>query len=283
MKLIVQPDDGLAPLMKAIRGAKRSIEIVIFRFDRMELAKALQAAVARGVVVRAVIAHSNSGGEKRLRKLELQLLEWGCTVARTADDLPRYHGKFLIVDDTLFVFGFNYTRLDLEKSRSFGLMTRETKLVKEARSLFEADRHRRPYSPTHDRFIVSPENSRELLTGFIRKAKKQLLIYDAKVTDKLIHRVLLDRARAGVEIRVLGKLDKAPDTVHSRSISWAATGRDVSSVNESRNSRRLALETNGADGCDAAQDDRPGQEDEADAHAITCAPRSIRTACRGTS
>ena len=38
----------------------------------------------------------------------------------------------MIVDDTLHVFGFNYTKLDIEKSRSFGVVTDDEALVKEA-------------------------------------------------------------------------------------------------------------------------------------------------------
>ena len=72
MKLIIQPDEGLTPLTQAIKRAKQSIDIVIFRFDRPELEKALKAAVQRGVVVRALIAHTNRGGEKILRKLSLK-------------------------------------------------------------------------------------------------------------------------------------------------------------------------------------------------------------------
>src|ERR687890_2912345 len=102
------------PLLKAVRKARKTIDVVIFRFDRVELEKALEAAVARGVVVRALIAHTNRGGEKILRKLELKMLEKGVIVARTADDLLRYHGKMMVVDDELFVFGFNYTKLDIE-------------------------------------------------------------------------------------------------------------------------------------------------------------------------
>ena len=120
VELIIQPDDGLAPLLQAVRHAKNNIDIVIFRFDRTELEKALEAAVARGVVVRALIAHTNRGGEKSLRKLELRMLAAGVTVARTADDLLRYHGKMMIVDGELYVLGFNFTKLDMEKSRSFG-------------------------------------------------------------------------------------------------------------------------------------------------------------------
>lgn len=218
VKLIIQPDDGIAPLLKAIRSAKKTIDIVIFRFDRTELEKALEAAVARGVTVRALIAHTNRGGEKSLRKLELKLLDAGITVARTADDLPRYHGKMMLVDDSLHVFGFNYTKLDIEKSRSFGVITRDKRLVKEAASLFEADSTRQPYAPNHDHLVVSPETSRELLTGFIKKAKKQLLIYDAKVSDRLILRLLADRAKAGVEIRMFGKLGKGASGIDARKL-----------------------------------------------------------------
>ena len=218
MHLIIQPDDGLTPLLQAVRRAKRSIDIVIFRFDRPELEKALEAAVARGVVVRALIAHTNSGGEKNLRKLELKLLQAGVTVARTADDLPRYHGKMMIADDALHVFGFNYTKLDIEKSRSFGIMTRDKRLVKEATALFEADRTRQAYMPGDDRLVVSPESSREVLTTFIKRARKQLLIYDEKVTDNLVQRVLQQRAKAGVEIRIIGKMEKVVNGIATRKL-----------------------------------------------------------------
>lgn len=219
MKLIVQPDDGLTPLMKAVQHAKKSIDLVIFRFDRVDLEKALGAAVARGVVVRVLIAYTNGGGEKLLRKLEPRLLDAGVTVARTADDLPRYHAKMAIIDDHLFVLGFNFTRQDVERSRSFGLITHEPKLVKEAASLFEADSTRQPYTTGHDRFVVSPETSRERLTAMIEKARKQLLIYNDNISDKLMLRLLRERAADGVEIRVIGKLAKSVPGVTARKLS----------------------------------------------------------------
>lgn len=218
MKLIIQPDDGLVPLIKAVRRARKTLDIVIFRFDRPELEKALDAAVTRGVVVRALIAHTNRGGEKVLRKLETRLLDAGVTVARSADDLARYHGKMLIVDDTLHVLGFNYTKLDIEKSRSFGVATRDKKLLKEACALFEADRTRQAYVPANDRLVVSPESSRAILSEFIKKARKQLLIYDAKVTDRLMLRLLADRLKAGVEIRMFGKLGKGAPGIDARKL-----------------------------------------------------------------
>ncbi len=220
MKLIIQPDDGVAPVVRAIDRAKKTIDIVIFRFDRDEIERAIHIAVGRGVVVRALIAHTNKGGEKNLRKLELRLLEGGATVARTADDLTRYHGKLMIVDgQALHVFGFNYTTLDIEKSRSFGIVTRDRKIVAEAMKLFEADALRQNYVPAHRRLVVSPENSRALLTAFIKGAKRQLLIYDAQISDNGIQKVLQERARAGVDIRVIGSLEKSLKDVKVRRLA----------------------------------------------------------------
>jgi cardiolipin synthase A/B len=219
VKLIVQPDAGVAPIVKAIKGAKKTLDIVIFRFDRPEIEKALAQAVDRGVNVRALIAHTNKGGEKTLRKLEMRLLEAGLTVSRTADDLPRYHGKMMIVDKVLHVYGFNYTKLDIDKSRSFGIMTNEPKLVQEAKKLFEADFNRHGYNPCHQRFVVSPENSRTVLANLVRSAKKELLIYDAQVSDSLVQRILTARVNAGVRIRIIGKLERPIEGVKVRRLS----------------------------------------------------------------
>ena len=207
------------PIVQAVKRAKRSIDIVIFRFDRPELEKALAAAVTKGVVVRALIAHTNRGGEKNLRKLEMRLLEAGVTVARTADDLTRYHSKMLLIDDTVHVLGFNYTRLDIERSRSFGIVTSDKRLVKEAATLFTSDCTRQQYTPGHDRLVVSPESSRTLLNKFLAGAKKQLLIYDVKVSDRLMQRTLAERQKAGVEIRIIGKLDKSLPGVDVRKLA----------------------------------------------------------------
>jgi phosphatidylserine/phosphatidylglycerophosphate/cardiolipin synthase-like enzyme len=208
MKLIVQPEAGIAPIVSAIKQAKRSIDILVFRLDRQEIARALEAAVARGVHVRALTAHQNRGGTKSLRKLEMRLLEGGVTVSRTAADLVRYHGKMMIVDAKyLHVYGFNFTALDIAKSRSFGIVTRNKKLVSEAMRLFEADFERQPYSCAADRFIVSPDNARERLAKFLKGARKQLLIYDPKVSDDAMLKIIKERIAAGVDVKIIGKVE----------------------------------------------------------------------------
>lgn len=217
MKLIVQPDAGVAPVVSAIKQAKKNVDILIFRLDRFEIARALAAAVSRGVRVRALTAHTNRGGTKGLRKLEMSLLEAGVTVSRTADDLVRYHGKMMIVDGKiLHIYGFNFTRLDIAKSRSFGIISKNEKLVSEASKLFMADFDRLPYTPGCERFVVSPENARERLARFIGGARKQLLIYDPQATDDAMMRLIAERIKAGVDVRIIGRIEAKWNVKHEK-------------------------------------------------------------------
>lgn len=207
MKLIVEPDAGIVPVLEAIRKARKTIDVVIFRFDLAVVERALADAVQRGVMVRALIAHTNRGGAPKLRKLEQRMLAAGLNVSRTADDLLRYHGKFMICDGMLLhLLGFNFTKLDITKTRSFAISTRDKRSVQEAAKLFEADLSRQPYVPSKSRLVVSPETSRAMLADFIKGARKELAIYDAKVTDPAMVRLLKERVAKGIRVRVLGSV-----------------------------------------------------------------------------
>jgi cardiolipin synthase A/B len=209
LRLLIQPEDGVLPLVEAINKAKSRVEIAIFRFDRSEIEQALASAINRGVFVHALIAYTNRGGEKELRQLEMRLLQVGVTVARTSDDLVRYHGKLVIIDRReLHVLAYNFTRLDMDHTRSFGLITHNAKLVQEAVRLFEADVTRQPYVSTSSDLVVSPVNARKQLAGLIQSAKKELLIYDPEVSDPAMTRLLEERASAGVTVKIIGRMSK---------------------------------------------------------------------------
>jgi cardiolipin synthase A/B len=217
MNLIIQPEAGMVPVVKGIQQAKRTIDIAIFRIDRNVIEKALSAAVQRGVRVRVLVAHTNRGGESRLRKLEQRLLQAGVTVARTGDDFLRYHGKFMVVDATLHLFAFNFTRVDTLKSRSFGVSTKDKAAVREALALFEADCTRQPFVPKRTSLVVSPENARDTLMAFVKGAKRELLIYDVNLQDPVFIKLLKQQAAAGVDVRVIGKL-KGTDAITVRAL-----------------------------------------------------------------
>jgi cardiolipin synthase len=232
MTLLLQPDDGVEPVVSAITAAKRSINMTIFRCDLKAVERALAAAVERGVAVHALIAHTNRLGEKQLRQLELRLLGAGITVSRTSDDLVRYHDKILIIDNrTLHVLAFNLTRADTTKSRTMGIVTRQPRLVHEATNLFEADAARQPFVPTHADLVVSPLNARARLVKLVAAARRELWIYDPRLLDAHLIRLLLQRAQAGVDVRVMGRVSSRGRTLpqaslHDRRLHLRAILRD---------------------------------------------------------
>lgn len=211
MELLVQPGTGIKPLLDGIDKAEHTVQIVIFRFDRGEIEAALTRAVRRGVFVHALVAFTSQGqgGEQTLRNLEMRLLADGVSVARMATDLVRYHDKLMIIDQkSLYMLGFNYTYIDIERSRSFGIVTEKKEWVEEAVKLFTADATRQQYTPECDTFLVSPGNSRQQLLKFIQETRRQLCIYDGKLTDPDMIRLMQQKAKEGVDIRVIGAIGK---------------------------------------------------------------------------
>jgi len=126
----------------------------------------------------------------------------------------------MIVDGKeLHLLAFNYTRVDIERSRSFGVITSERELVQEAIALFDADSKRRKYKPGSPRFLVSPVNARQELTEFIKSAKKELLIYDVKISDREMIGLLEERACDGVEVRIIGKMSRHSSQISVRGLA----------------------------------------------------------------
>jgi phosphatidylserine/phosphatidylglycerophosphate/cardiolipin synthase-like enzyme len=224
----VQPEDGLEPILDAIRKAKKSVQILIFRLDRPEIEKALVEAVERGVTVQALVAFTNRGGDKVLRRFEMRALERGITVTRTADDLVRYHGKMLIIDGKeLLLLAFNFTHLDISLSRSFAISTSNKELVNEAVRLFECDSKRTPYTAGNKNFVVSPVNAREALMDFIKGAKKQLLMYEMKISDAEFVKLLNEKISQGVDVRVIGNTSNKGGTLPARKLPMRLHARAI--------------------------------------------------------
>lgn len=217
IKAIVQPRDGIAPLLKAVKAAKRSIEATIYRADRLEIEQALVEAVQRGVDVHVLTTTTNRDDAKNLRRLESRLKEAGVRVSQTREDLVRYHNKMMIIDRRiLYLLTFNFTFLDIHHSRSLGIVTDERSAVDDAVRIFEADASDDGRLPVLERLVVSPLNAREIITDFIQRARERLLVYDGRLNDARIIRVLERKARAGVQVKVIGKIDRRARDVDVR-------------------------------------------------------------------
>jgi len=248
VKLLIQPEGGIKPILEALRGAEKKIQILIFRFDRTEIEKALVAAVRRGVTVQALIAYTNQGEEKNLRRLESRLIAQGVMVTRTNDDLVRYHGKMFVIDEKVaYILGFNFTHMDIDLSRSFGVALTRPSVVKDAVKLFECDSKRQPFTPDADDLVVSPINARKRLTEFISGAKKKLLLYEMKISDREFVKLLNKKISDGLEVRILSRAATKGGTVPVRRLNQRLHLRAIIRDDEhafigSQSLRKLELE-----------------------------------------
>ena len=57
--------------------------------------------------------------------------------------------------------------------------------------------------------MVSPINARRQLSEFIEGAREELLIYDPKISDSQMIRLLKQQNAKGVKLRVIGRMGKA--------------------------------------------------------------------------
>ena len=141
MELIIQPKDGLMPLVSAIKKATKQIDITIFRFDLKELQRALETAVTRGVKVHALIAHTSGGGQKRLRKLELELLNAGrdgVAHRRRPAALPQQDAARSIARRST-PWDSTSRGSTSRRAAAWAVATKNKAIVAEADKLFEAD------------------------------------------------------------------------------------------------------------------------------------------------
>ncbi len=215
ISLIVQPGDSFFPIVRAIDRADRSINLTVFRMDDPIIQRALLEARQRGVRIRVLISSSARGWAEKNRKLLKDAKETGISTKEPAGDSKRarYHYKVMTIDDKeALVFTFNPTRENLHYTRDFGIEVYNPVVTTEINRLFDADWNDIPFEPSNDSpLLVSPFNSRRKMETLLGNAKDSIQIADAKVEDPAIVRLLVEKAKSGIPVHVLGDEEHGSD------------------------------------------------------------------------
>jgi phosphatidylserine/phosphatidylglycerophosphate/cardiolipin synthase-like enzyme len=224
VSLIVQPGDSFFPIVRAIDKAERCINLTVFRMDDPIIQRALVEAHARRVRIRVLISSSARGWEERNQKLLKEARKVGIATKEPSGDKKkaRYHYKVMTVDESVaLVFTFNPTRENLHYTRDFGIEVYNPQVATEIDRLFAADWDNTSFTPNEDSpLLISPFNSRKKMNDILEGAEKSIHIADAKVEDPAIVQLLVNKARSGVEVRILGSQHGAPlpSSLDSRAI-----------------------------------------------------------------
>jgi phosphatidylserine/phosphatidylglycerophosphate/cardiolipin synthase-like enzyme len=206
-RLIVLPDDTPRPLLDALAGAKRSINIRMFLFTDPDMLAAVQAAQQRGVMVRVMLNPQRRDGTSDNEDTRRALLAAGVEVRDSSPAFAVTHQKSMVVDGTTgYVESLNWETRDLTQTRDYALVTDEALDVAEMVRCFEADWTQTAFKPDpKSRLIWCPDNGRARIAAFIDAARHSLWLQNERYQDTVIIERLVRALARGVEVRIMAR------------------------------------------------------------------------------
>jgi len=230
LRLIIEPDDGVKPVLDLIASAQRSLHMVQFTLDDPRFIAAVIDAHRRKVAARVLLNPQKSSGERANDATFKQLAHAGVAVEWSHPRFPVTHQKAIVIDDEqALIATFNLEAKYFGETRDHGVVTENTVQVKAINEAFEADWHRRSFTPDDDNGLVwSPDNSRRIISTFIDDARHTLDVQHPKFVDAtVIDRLAAAQAR-GVRVRILcgGKHGLSRWDVHDTFASLRILDRD---------------------------------------------------------
>jgi len=195
--------EGLAERITAVADAAAdSLRVATYELDAPAVLDALERAHGRGVDVRVLLdadRDANGPSAERLRAA-------GVGVREAPDTFEHYHSKVLVADGYLAVVtSANLNRWSMETERNHGVVLRDPFDVADLVAVFDRDWSggTEPPIPSCTRLVLSPENSRGRIEVLVRSADDRLRLQQLSLTDDDVRAALVERAEAGVEVRVL--------------------------------------------------------------------------------
>ncbi|MEI8244314.1 MAG: phospholipase D-like domain-containing protein [Lentisphaerota bacterium] len=205
MQLIVEPDDGIEPILSLIASTKKKLDIKQFKFTEPSLIMATINAMQRGVHVRVMLNPTLSTGERDNDESFKQLDAAGVAVRWTNPAFQVTHEKSLVSDGAqALISSFNFAPKYFEKTRDYGILTSIPSLVNEISACFESDWERKPFSPNPEIPLVwSIGDARQRLSDFISSAEETLEVQHIKYVEGILLERIVEAQHRGVHVLVL--------------------------------------------------------------------------------
>jgi phosphatidylserine/phosphatidylglycerophosphate/cardiolipin synthase-like enzyme len=224
--LTVLPDSGRNLYFRAIDAAKHDIRIEICVLEDPMILAHLQAALQRGVQVRAIV---DRGKYDALTPEQDNLAQYltgaGGQLHLSNPVFPRSFPKIILVDSRLLVFGSAcLDETTFMQYRDFATVSTDRQVLRELQGLFENDwtysaavgDQPPPFNPTppirKSDLIISPVNGAERLVRLYQAAKRTLDVYTELLGNAALEGELVAAVKRGVRVRLI-----APEEVNGGS------------------------------------------------------------------
>jgi phosphatidylserine/phosphatidylglycerophosphate/cardiolipin synthase-like enzyme len=217
--LITLPDQGPGPLIKAIQGAKKSVQLEIYMITNSGAAATVVQALCErakaGVDVRVMLElqpyipaqppHCDAPVPMDVNKKAREALIAGGVKVKYASPKFKYtHEKSMVIDGaTTYIMTTNFTGSAFDHNREYVIVSRDPADVREVSNVFEADWNERWYTPSNPNIVLSPSNSRSQLRSLIASATKSLAIEVEFASDPELIALIGEKVKAGVDVTVM--------------------------------------------------------------------------------
>ena len=221
--LLVGPDDGEAPVLAFIRGARRSLCLEMYLLTDEDAIQALIDQQLLGRDVQVILEPHPFGDEGANQAAYDRLAAAGVTVAWASASFALTHAKLVIADGRrALVMTLNLTRAGLTSNREFAAIDDDPTDVADAAAIFAADRAGIPppattLSSARARLLASPVNARVRIADLIAGAHRTLAVEMEELSDVASVEALLAAVGRGVTVTVV-----LPGSARSASTEAAA-------------------------------------------------------------
>jgi cardiolipin synthase A/B len=204
-QLIVEPDDGLEPVLQFIGSAQNSLLVKQFTFTDESLIQAVIDRRAAGVDVRVMLNPARSGGDRANDETHERFSNAGIDVQWTNPRFYVTHEKSIVVDErTALVATFNMCLKYFTATRDYGVIIDDPVQVTQIVEVFNADWNHDDWVPTVYRELLwSNSNSRFHMARFIDTATHRIDVQHPKFVDAVILDHLAAAVERGVKVHVL--------------------------------------------------------------------------------
>ena len=135
-RVLVQPDDGVLPLLELIGNAERSVWIKQFTFTHPALLDAVIAAHNAGRDVRVMLNPHRSSGDRANDAAYATLEAAGVRLQWSSPSFAVTHEKSMLIDDRLAMIAtFNFCEKYFTLTRDYAMVTERPAEVAEIRDL----------------------------------------------------------------------------------------------------------------------------------------------------
>jgi cardiolipin synthase len=204
-RLIVEPDDGLAPVLEFFASAEKSLLIKQFTFTEDRFIEAVIERKNAGVDVRVMLNAKRSGGDRANDDTFERFANAGIPVQWSSPKFYVTHEKSVVVDGSAaLVATFNLCEKYFSLTRDYGVITYDPCQVSQIVDVFNADWEHSDWSPSaYEGLLWSNSNSRYHFAQFIDTATHRLDIQHPKYVDAVILDHIAAAAGRGVKVHVL--------------------------------------------------------------------------------